>query len=244
MKTKLQSTRVFFLGLLLFFASAPAGATTLDLYEAIFNIDGKEYVLGDSVSLTANFTMDESAFDASTGLGTLSIHFSPGTAGDYFIGGFFDHEITEEANYNASDETGEAIGTPVAGQSWEIDEPGYFLGDIYDNLLNGTLDNKIFNDKTTAGGETIEDDVSMAMGWNFTLGNERDIATVDFILSDTAPTSGFYLVHTDPDSEYSIYLSSELTIVPEPGTLLLMGCGLAGLALFGRRQNWTDKKNS
>ena len=76
----------------------------------------------------------------------------------------------------------------------------------------------------------------MAMGWNFTLGNERDTAIVEFILSDKAPASGFYLVHSDP-SGYSIYLSSELTVVPEPGTLLLMGCGLAGLALFGRRQN-------
>ena len=235
MKTKLQNTRVFFLGLLLFFASVPAGATTLDLFEAIFNLDGTEYVLGYSDSLPANFTMDESAFDSSTGLGTLSINFSPGTAGDYYIAGFFDHDITEEENYNVSDETGEAIGTPVAGQSWEIDDPGYSGGNIYDNLLNGTLDNQIFD-----GAKT---DVSMAMGWNFTLGNERDTAIVDFILSDTVPASGFYLVHSDP-SGYRIYLSSELTVVPEPGTLLLMGCGLAGLALFGRRQNWTDKKNS
>ncbi|MGD9826591.1 PEP-CTERM sorting domain-containing protein [Desulfobacter sp.] len=238
MRTKLQSTRVFFLGLLLFFASAPAGATTLELFDAVFNLDGTKYALGDSDSLPANFTMDESAFDSLSGLGTLSINFSPGTARDYYIGGFFDHEITEQENYNVSDETGEAIGTPVAGQSWEIDEPGYSFGNIYYNLLDGTLDNQIF------GGATIENDVSMAMGWNLTLGNERYTATVDFILSDTAPTSGFYLVHRDPDSEYSIYLSSELTIVPEPGTLLLMGCGLAGLALFGRRQSWTDKKNS
>ncbi|EIM63886.1 hypothetical protein [Desulfobacter postgatei] len=155
MKTKLQSTRVFFLGLLLFFASAPAGATTLELFDAVFNLDGTKYALGDSDSLPANFTMDESAFDSLSGLGTLSINFSPGTAGDYYIGGFFDHEITKEENYNVSDETGEAIGTPVARQSWEIDEPGYFLGDIYDNLLNGTLDNQIF------GGATIENDVCM-----------------------------------------------------------------------------------
>ena len=46
MKTKLQSISVFFLGLLLFFASAQAGATTLDLLRQFeyqpdtVNIDG------------------------------------------------------------------------------------------------------------------------------------------------------------------------------------------------------------
>lgn len=234
MKTKLQGITVFFLGLLLFFASAPAGATTLDLFEAIFNLDGTEYDPEYSDSLPANFTMDESAFDFSTGLGTLSINFSPGAIGNYYIGGFFDHDIDDEIN----NETGEAIGTPISGQSWEIDEPGYFFGDIYDNLMAGTLDNQIFD------GKTIADDVSMAMGWDFTITNNLESATVDFILSDTAPTSVFYLVQNDLDSHYSIYLYSELTVVPAPGTLLLMGCGLAGLSLLGRRQNRTSKKNS
>jgi len=235
MKTILQGITVFFLGLLLFFASAPAGATTLDLFEAIFNLDGTEYDPEYSDSLPVNFTMDESAFDFSTGLGTLSINFSPGAIGNYYIGGFFDHEIDEEIK----NETAEAIGTPVAGQSWEIDEPGYFFGDIYDNIVTGTLDNQIFG-----GDTTNEDDVSMAMGWHFTLANELYNATVDFILSDTAPTSGFYLVHSDSDSDDSIYLSSGLTVVPAPGTLLLMGCGLAVLSLLGRRQNRIDKQNS
>ena len=82
--------------------------------------------------------------------------------------------------------------------------------------MDETLDNEIF------GGATIKGDVSMAMGWNFTLANELYIATVDFILSDTAPSSDFYLIHNDPEGAYSIYLSSQLTLVPEPGTSLLI----------------------
>jgi hypothetical protein len=103
------------------------------------------------------------------------------------------------------------------------------------------LDNGI---GTSVYGDTIfPDDVSMAMGWDFTLASD-ETATVDYLLSLIAPASGFYLTHTDPDSQASIYFSSSLSIrgggdpppIPEPTTLLLVGIGLVGVAGFGRKK--------
>lgn len=208
--------------------AVPVGAVEVALFETLANLNGAIVAPGDPLPL--GFAMDVSGFDFATGLGTMSIRFSPGAAGSYYIAGFFDHEIDEAGN-TFFNEAGWAIGTPQAGQSWEVDEPGYAFGDIYDNLLAGTLDDQVFD-----GFVDLVDDVAMAMGWDFTLASDLEFAIVDFILSDTAPTSGFYLVHQDPDSQYNLYFSSTLDIgaIPEPGTLLLLGGGFAGLILLRR----------
>jgi hypothetical protein len=107
--------------------------------------------------------------------------------------------------------------------TWEIDEPGYVFGDIYANFAVGSLEN--------ANGvpDTARDDVSMALAWGFSL-SPSESATVLMHLSETPPVGGFYLVHTDPDSQASIYFSSSLNIrtdeprpsVPEGGSTALM----------------------
>jgi len=230
-----------------------AQAALIDLYDWGFNIDGTTV---DSLTLSGGVgyyapaggdfaglggSIDTSAFDFSNGyqsgggLGSLSITITG--AGVHFVGAFFDHEIDEAIN-GFSNETGSVSGSPAVGQAWEIDEPGYVNGDIFENFQSSALDNGI---GTSVYGDTsFPEDVSVAMGWNFSL-NAGDTATIDFILSDLVVPAGFYLTHADPDSSANIYFSGNLTVtpggeVPEPCTMLLLGTGVLGLLGLGRKK--------
>lgn len=209
----------------LFFLISPAFAA-ISLYDWAFNIDGgiSENFGGDPFPSIG--TLDSSGF------GTLS--WSTNVAGTHNFDAFFDFEIDEPAN-TFFNESGVAVGTVAAEQSWEIDEPGYVFGDIYDNLLASTLDN---SNGVPAG---LEDDVSFALGWDFTLA-AGETAFLNYVLSDIVPNTDFYLSHTDPDSQASLFFSSSLVIrdgnvpIPEPSTLLLFGSSLAGLGFYLRKR--------
>jgi len=197
------------------------------------NIDGgfSSPLFGDPIPAGVNVA----GFDTTTGLGSISVAVSG--AGGHFIGLFVDHDIDEASN-TFFNEFGSVTGAPVAGESWEIDEPGFVFGDIYTNLQSNSLDN---TNGVPAGSE---DDVSMALGWDYTLA-AGETSAITFLISENLPSSGFYLTQTDPDSAASIYFSSTLTIrgtggavIPEPGTLALygMGLGIAGLWGANRRR--------
>ena len=202
--------------------AAPVAAGPI-LFEFGFNINGTVYTPSDVLPASLN----TAGFDFNTGLGTLTFTTPSGPDAFHFLA-VLDIEIDEESN-TFFNEYGDALGTPVAGQSWEIDEPGYVFGDIYANFLANALDN------TNGVPSGTPDDVSMALGWNVVLG-ANEFATLTFIANTIAPASGFYLVHTDPDSGQSVYFSSTATVVPtgvpEPGTLTLFGLGL----LLGARR--------
>lgn len=174
--------------------------------------------------------MNTSSFDTLIGLGTVTVSLSG--AGPHYVGLFVDHEIDETSN-TFFNEFGATSGSAAAGQSWEIDEPGYIFGDIFSNLIASSLDN------SNGVPGSAPDDVSMALAWDFNLGS-LETSLISFTVSNVAPTSGFYLTHTDPDSPLSLYFSSALKInsvsVPEPATVMLFGAGLAAFGAVRRRR--------
>ena len=217
----------------LIFSVSRAQAPEIELFEWGFNIDGTTYCLLAEPDCNFNeesdlpASMDVTNFDFFTGLGTINITFS--TPGDHIFVSWLDLDIDFLAN-DTDNETAAAVNLPAAsGQTWEIDEPGFgslqdgsagfpYFGDIFDNFLtsdvaNGSsLDNQAFFDVNVPQTLTPPDEVSLAMGWDVAL-VAGETATITFIVSQTEPMSGFYVVHSDPDSPADVYVSSSLAIV-------------------------------
>lgn len=209
----------------------PSNAARIELFEAWLSIDGATYQFAPSQD-TLPGTVNMAGFDLGTGLGAITIA-SSGT-GNHRVGLFLDHDIVDGLLNSYDNESGVTLGPPASGLSWEIDEPGYRFGDIFDNFNAGALDN------TNSVPATAPNDVSMAMFWDFTLA-AGESATVSFAVSDALQQGVFTLAQTDETAQdITIYLTSTLeggtptvTPVPEPGTLLLAGAGLLCLALYG-----------
>jgi hypothetical protein len=181
-------------------ASSFTGKGEITLFELALNQDG----------IVSSVAPSGSVFDTSTGLGTIRMDFTG--SGQHEGYAFFDHELSETVNGFAN-EFGTVSGIPSAGESWEIDEPGFPSGDVYDHFVAGALDNTV----SPAGPA----DVAMAMGWSFILG-PSETGEISFLLS-TVPPAGFHLRHHDPDSAEAVFLSSSLTIrsasIPEGGSV-------------------------
>jgi len=226
MKPKFRPTWPSVLAVLAASIAPSAGVASTGLFDYAFNINGSLTAASDPVPAIVN----DAAFDYGTGLGTVSLSLN--ASGSHYVGFFVDHEIDEASN-TFFNEFGQIFGTPAAGQTWEIDEPGFVFGDIYNHITAGTLENSL------GVPESKPDDVSMALAWGINL-NPGDLALVTFRVDDSAPASGFYLSHVDPDSDQAIYFSSTLTVrtsgVPEGGsTLSLMAAGLVALGYAARR---------
>lgn len=163
---------------------------------------------------------------------------------DVWFFGFLDAEVDQTLNtfFNESGALVDVSGTgagDTAADSWEIDEPGYLFGDIYDNLFAGVLDN---NNAVPSG---LEDDVSMALGFNLGSLGLGDSFTALFEISETNIGG---LSHADEDSGDTYYWNGSVEVsplvistVPEPSALLLILSAFFTL-IISRRDNFLSRK--
>lgn len=227
---KFLSVKLVFLFASLFVLNANATPVLIDW---AFNVDNSISENANGDVLPGTNTLDANGF------GEVTLEVTG--VGSHSVVGFFDFEI-DEANNTFFNEFGSTGGTLATGQSWEIDEPGFVSGDIYDNMLAGSLDN------TNSLPVSAPDDVSFALGWDFIL-NTAQTATITFALSDILSTSDFFLQHTDNevgpsfDQVESVFLWSSIEItgdtpvsVSEPQPLWLAVLGLLAFVASRKRK--------
>ncbi len=186
--------------------------------------------------------------DSITGFGTRTFTFT--AAGAYDVRSFFDLDLSLMTT-GFFNEYGQTFNSVKAGQSWEIDEPGYWIGDLHANF-KGTagFDNTIGTIDVTTGNRITTaqqpDDVAVGMGWKFNL-NPGKTATLYFTASDAPASSLFYIGQFEAyGANDSVYFTSDLKIesggigggnpIPEPSTLVLLGSALTGLAVYVQRR--------
>lgn len=201
--------------LLIYFFQMPCLAMASPSYNLYFwslKIDGVVYDQGDILPAY----VDTSNFNETTGLGNITVRIDSPLGGNYSVSAFFDHDIDLAAN-TYFNEVGYQRGTLDSSVSWEIDEPGYFGGNIYRNFRNDALDGGI--GVTDTGNIIFPDDVSMAMGLHFDL-FPREYALISFLLG-TSDFTFANLEQFDPNSNASIFLGSTLVELPEVSTFLM-----------------------
>jgi PEP-CTERM motif len=222
-----------------------------------FNVNGTFYCgveCGSNINAVPG--VDLALFNQTTGLGTITYTT---TTGGYFGGWIFDiNDVTFGPFFN---QYGAVSGSPAAGQTWQIDIPDYLsdsnhTGNIIANSSAGTLDNTnhipgTADDyfTTCSTGENCNDATSLAMGFSLPVPASGNEDLVTLTLSQTRPTSGFYLEQIlpadtsvgGPDAtDVDLFLTGTVTTqpigvtppptIPEPGSLLLLG---TAVALFG-----------
>jgi hypothetical protein len=226
--------------------------STLSLYadpilnEMAFNINGTLFEDVTWTGFPEMVTETTIGFDDETGIGKIQLVFSPDDyiAGEsYFILSFFDYDL----DYDFYEDESVAITGSVEGLTWEVDD-SYYVGGLYDVFLDvgytdnqdlAGFDNTIFG-AASADGSSILGDVSLAMGWNFTLDDgESAIITYAFSETEPVPGNGFLVTHTNSETQDVLYYTTSFstTSVPEPAimTMLAMGCLLAGI-IAGKRE--------
>jgi hypothetical protein len=174
-------------------------------------------------------------------LGTTTITLG---AGNYNVFAIFNYDLTAGGGL---DEYATALGSLAIGQVYSVDTQGASgssPGGLYTQFAAGTLDN--VNHLASCAGSDCAD-VSVALGYTNLVVPEGSTATINFVVNDAPPSSGFYVQQGQSGSGDTINLSSNLEISggdsfsasaienPEPGTVILMAGGF-GLMMLGLRR--------
>jgi hypothetical protein len=225
-------------------ASRAFAQDTPSLQDMRFNVNGSPTDL-------AAPGVNLGGYDKATGLGTIT--FTDLNVGAGYFNTWWDEEVGV-VYYNEFGSTpGAALGDP--NETWEIGDN--FLSNIYNDAVAGALTDtnylpegasNFLGDCTPAPRAPCNGDATTALGYSFNFSSgDEEIVTLK--VSQTAPSSGFYLDQTNPNEDGTgtignVYFSLSATQqptgnpppTPEPSTWLLMLTGLAAGAARLRRR--------
>jgi hypothetical protein len=242
MRTEQHLARYAFLGLLALLALsqvAVAGSTALS--DWCVNVNGDTATAcngagGGGVSGLASINMagfDTTLSPATNNLGSVVITLNPGFSG--YASFYADYDL-DYASYGSFDDSATTHNSP-SGWTYEADDPN--SSNIFNDFATNALANT--NNVGVPSGPPNECcDVSFALSMGgINVGAQPE--TLTFLVSTSAPASGFYIQQTNTDVGDSIYLDGELSnsgppapIIPEPSTLVLSGLG--GLSVLMLRR--------
>jgi hypothetical protein len=179
--------------------------------------------------------VNASGLNISSGLGTIT--YTSTALGSQYFGLFMDID-NDLKNSTAFEDEGSGIGTPFAGESWEVgDAQRTALNNIFNDAAANSLPNA--NTVNAAGYSPPVSppygDVSFALGINFK-NTVPGTETITITSSLTAPASGFYLEQeniqdvADGDDQPN-YLSATARFTPSTKTVPDDGSTLSALAL-------------
>jgi hypothetical protein len=192
-------------------------------------------------------SIDLSAFDttlspAMNNLGSVTITL--GVGNNQYAAFYADYDLDFGATGSFQD-FAPAVGAPPAGVSYELDDPNVsnIFSDFAANTLLNTNNVGTFSDPSGPNGVCCDVSFALALGG-------IDVATggtgtVTFDVTDTAPTSGFYIQQTNGIVGDSIYLQGIVAVsnpttgpsgTPEPSTFLLGLLGAAGVIMVARKR--------
>jgi hypothetical protein len=138
-------------------------------------------------------------------------------------------------------------GVRPSGVTFEADDPN--ISNIFTGFAGNTLSN-VNKVGTAAAPPSPCCDVSFALAVGGINVGAGDTDTITFLVSTTAPSSGFYIQQTNFDKGDSIYLSytdsgcqgpncGVSTVTPEPSYTAILLVGLAALIFVARRKSAT-----
>lgn len=221
-------TTKMILGLSLFALSGftpSAWADTMTLYNWGFNVDSTIHAKPSPLPTGTPIMFDINHFNLIEGLGTLTITVAE-PSGTHYADVYFDHDLlagTPATDYSA------AVGTLAAGESWEA---GSGSGtQLYADFLANS-----YTDADSLPGPA---DVAVGLGLAFTTTDADPWGVITISVSETAPSSGFYLhqwnLSGSTPTDIYISMSEVNTPTPEPGSILLFAAGLCGIAVLRQR---------